>query len=89
MSIDQLDLKRIGAYLEAHLEGFKGLNKAEKFSDGQSNPTFLLNANSGRYVLRRQPPGDLLKSAHAVDRECRAPITCVPTGMCSAVCFTS
>ncbi len=71
MSIDQIDLKRIGAYLEAHLEGFKGLNKAEKFSDGQSNPTFLLNANSGRYVLRRQPPGDLLKSAHAVDREYR------------------
>ncbi|RLA49894.1 MAG: phosphotransferase family protein [Gammaproteobacteria bacterium] len=71
MSIDQLDLKRIGAYLEAHLEGFKGLNKAEKFSDGQSNPTFLLSADSGRYVLRRQPPGDLLKSAHAVDREYR------------------
>ena len=71
MSIDQFDLKRTGAYLEAHLEGFKGLKKAEKFSDGQSNPTFLLSADSGRYVLRRQPPGELLKSAHAVDREYR------------------
>ncbi len=71
MSIDQLDLGRVGAYLEAHLDGFKGLHRAEKFSDGQSNPTFLLSATSGRYVLRRQPPGDLLKSAHAVDREYR------------------
>ena len=71
MSVDQFDLKQTGAYLEAHLDGFKGLNKAEKFSDGQSNPTFLLSADSGRYVLRRQPPGDLLKSAHAVDREYR------------------
>lgn len=71
MSIDQFDLKRTGAYLEAHMIGFKGLNKAEKFSDGQSNPTFLLSADSGLYVLRRQPPGDLLKSAHAVDREYR------------------
>jgi len=71
MSIDQFDLKRAGAYLEAHLDGFKGLQRAEKFSDGQSNPTFLLSATSGRYVLRRQPPGELLKSAHAVDREYR------------------
>jgi len=51
ISIDQFDLKQTGAYLEAHLDGFKGLNKAEKFSDGQSNPTFLLSADSGRYVL--------------------------------------
>jgi aminoglycoside phosphotransferase (APT) family kinase protein len=43
----------------------------EKFPGGQSNPTFLLSAQSGRYVLRRQPPGTLLKSAHAVDREFR------------------
>jgi len=71
MNIDQFDLKRAGAYLEAHLDGFKGLHSAEKFSDGQSNPTFLLSATSGHYVLRRQPPGELLKSAHAVDREYR------------------
>jgi len=71
MGVDQLDLKSTGTYLESHLEGFKGLYAAEKFSDGQSNPTFLLSATSGRYVLRRQPPGELLKSAHAVDREYR------------------
>ena len=71
MNVELLDLNRIGTYLESHLEGFKGLYAAEKFSDGQSNPTFLLSASSGQYVLRRQPPGDLLKSAHAVDREYR------------------
>ena len=71
MNIEQLDLARTGADLEAHLEGFKGLRKAEKFSDGQSNPTFLLTADTGQFVLRRQPPGVLLKSAHAVDREYR------------------
>ncbi len=43
----------------------------EKFAGGQSNPTYLLTAASGRYVLRRKPPGQLLKSAHAVDREFR------------------
>ena len=44
---------------------------ATKFADGQSNPTFKIEAASGTYVLRRKPPGVLLKSAHAVDREFR------------------
>ena len=70
-SIDQLPLSRLGAYLEARLPGFYGLRSARKFSGGQSNPTFLLTADSGKLVLRRKPPGDLLKSAHAVDREFR------------------
>jgi len=71
MAIEHLDLDIVGSYLEANITGFKRLNSAEKFADGQSNPTFLLTADSGQYVLRRQPPGDLLKSAHAVDREFR------------------
>lgn len=71
MAVDELDLGTLGPYLEANIEGFAGLADAEKFSDGQSNPTFLLTADSGQYVLRRQPPGELLKSAHAVDREYR------------------
>ncbi|BFM17948.1 phosphotransferase family protein [Maricurvus nonylphenolicus] len=66
-----LDVDRLGLYLEAHIDGFKGPLTAKKFSGGQSNPTFLLTAESGHYVLRRQPPGKLLKSAHAVDREYR------------------
>ncbi|MDN3721463.1 phosphotransferase family protein [Roseibium salinum] len=43
----------------------------KKFERGQSNPTYRLLAGSGDYVLRRKPPGALLKSAHAVDREFR------------------
>jgi len=71
MAVEQLDLDVVGPYLQAHIDGFDGLKSAEKFAGGQSNPTFLLTANSGQYVLRKQPPGKLLKSAHAVDREFR------------------
>jgi aminoglycoside phosphotransferase (APT) family kinase protein len=66
-----LDTVRLVRYLEQHVAGFRGPMSATKFSGGQSNPTYLLDAGSGRYVLRRQPPGQLLKSAHAVDREFR------------------
>lgn len=58
-------------YLEQHVDSFSGPLTAEKFPGGQSNPTFLIKAASGKYVLRRKPPGELLKSAHAVDREFR------------------
>ena len=61
----------LAAYLERQVDGFKGPLTAKKFPGGQSNPTFLIEAASGRYVLRRKPPGELLKSAHAVDREFR------------------
>ena len=69
MSVDHLDIATLSKYLDAHIDGFGGLRSAEKFAGGQSNPTFLLSAGSGKYVLRRKPPGELLKSAHAVDRE--------------------
>ena len=71
MTIETLNLVKLSAYLEYHIEGFRGPVNADKFSGGQSNPTWLLNAASGRYVLRSKPPGRLLKSAHAVDREFR------------------
>jgi len=59
-------------YLSAHLEGFAGPFTVQQFRGGQSNPTFLLSAADGtRYVLRRKPAGQLLPSAHAVDREFR------------------
>jgi len=70
-SIDTLDTAVLESYFEANVAGFSGLLSAEKFADGQSNPTFKITAESGVYVLRRQPPGELLKSAHAVDREYR------------------
>jgi len=66
-----LDTAVLAPYLEANVAGFSGLINIEKFANGQSNPTFKVTANSGEYVLRRQPPGELLKSAHAVDREYR------------------
>lgn len=70
-SIDELDLGKLTPYLEAQVPGFAGPITAEKFVGGQSNPTFKLTTPKGVYVLRRQPPGQLLKSAHAVDREFR------------------
>lgn len=61
----------LAAYLEAQVAGFRGPLRATKFKGGQSNPTYLLETAHGRHVLRRKPPGRLLPSAHAVDREFR------------------
>ncbi|MCP3969717.1 MAG: phosphotransferase family protein [Rhodobacteraceae bacterium] len=66
-----LDTGAVDAWLSKHLTGYEGPLTARKFDAGQSNPTFELSARSGKYVLRRRPPGVLLKSAHAVDREFR------------------
>ena len=66
-----LDLDRLGSYLTPRIKGFEGLHSAEKCPGGQSNPTFHIKAASGDYVLRQKPPGMLLPSAHAVDREYR------------------
>lgn len=66
-----LDDEILAIYLKKHLEGFCGPLTSKKFKGGQSNPTYLLEAKSGNYVLRRKPPGKLLASAHAVDREFR------------------
>ena len=70
-AVDTLNEQTLAAYLEANVDGFKGPLTVSKFAGGQSNPTFKIEATSGVYVLRRQPPGTLLKSAHAVDREYR------------------
>jgi aminoglycoside phosphotransferase (APT) family kinase protein len=67
----ELDVVVLSDYLERNIDGFQGPLTAEKFAGGQSNPTYLISAASGKYVLRRKPPGQLLKSAHAVDREYR------------------
>jgi len=61
----------LAEYLEANVPGFRGPLSSSKFKGGQSNPTYLIDAASGKYVLRRKPPGQLLASAHAVDREFR------------------
>ncbi|MEM9100253.1 MAG: phosphotransferase [Pseudomonadota bacterium] len=61
----------LAPYLAEAIPGFGTLQEVKKFSSGQSNPTYALTASSGRYVLRCQPTGTLLKSAHQVDREFR------------------
>jgi aminoglycoside phosphotransferase (APT) family kinase protein len=80
----------LAAYLEKHIDGFRGPLSAKKFKGGQSNPTYLLEAKSSRYVLRRKPPGKLLASAHAVDREfrviCALHGTTVPVAMPLHLC---
>ncbi len=65
------DLAALGRWMAQHVEGCSGELKVEQFKGGQSNPTFLVEAGGQRYVLRRKPPGELLPSAHAVDREFR------------------
>jgi aminoglycoside phosphotransferase (APT) family kinase protein len=70
-SAQELPIKRLEAWLAKNVEGFRGPVNAERFAGGQSNPTYRLSAGSGNYVLRRKPPGPLLPSAHAVDREFR------------------
>ncbi len=72
MNTQNLDIKSLSDYLQRTIPSFTGPLTAEKFDGGQSNPTFkLLDASGQPYVLRRKPPGELLKSAHAVDREFR------------------
>ena len=76
-----MDNERLERYLSENIPGFRGPLTLDKFPDGQSNPTFLLRAASGNYVLRRQPFGELLKSAHAVDREYRVLSALAGTGV--------
>src|SRR6202044_1852969 len=65
------DTRALDAWASAHVEGWGGPRGAKKFAAGQSNPTYLIDAASGRTVLRRKPPGKLLKSAHMIEREFR------------------
>ena len=89
-SAHDLPLDRLDRWLRDHVEGFRGPFAAERFTGGQSNPTYRLEAASGLYVLRRKPPGPLLPSAHAVDREFRVmralSATPVPVPQVYALC---
>ena len=69
---DDLDIDALGHWLLDRVDGLTLPVRAERFSDGQSNPTYLVtDAAARRYVLRKKPSGELLPSAHAVDREYR------------------
>lgn len=67
----QFDESRLVQYLQEHIPDFEGPLEVKRFKGGQSNPTYKLGTPGRQYVLRRKPPGDLLPSAHAVDREFR------------------
>lgn len=67
----KFDAARLQDYLAASVPDFACLQAVRQFKGGQSNPTYLLETAERRYVLRRKPPGKLLASAHAVDREFR------------------
>lgn len=67
----EIDTAALERYLAAHLGGFRGPVEVRQFEGGQSNPTYCLHTAAGDYVLRKKPPGQLLPTAHAVDREYR------------------
>lgn len=76
-----VDPVRLDAWLVAHAPEIGRLRRIEKFAGGQSNPTFLVETSAGRFVLRRKPPGALLKGAHAVEREYRVLAALAETGV--------
>ena len=67
----QFDVAALQKFMEQQVEGYQGSLTVEEFAGGQSNPTYLLHGGGTQYVLRKKPSGELLKSAHAVDREYR------------------
>jgi aminoglycoside phosphotransferase (APT) family kinase protein len=90
----RFDTAPLVGWLDANVEGFRGPIEIAQFQGGMSNPTFLItDAVGARYVLRKKPPGELLPSAHAVDREHRitsalaeTPVPVVRTlGLCDDV----
>lgn len=76
----RFDVKKLEAYLANRIEGFQTPLEVRQFKGGQSNPTYQLITPNRKYVLRRKPPGKLLPSAHAVDREYRIISALYPTG---------
>jgi aminoglycoside phosphotransferase (APT) family kinase protein len=67
----RVDEAKLAAFLADTVPGYAGPLTLKQFEGGQSNPTYLLETPGAKYVLRKKPPGVLLKSAHAVDREYR------------------
>lgn len=67
----RFDENRLAEWMRAHVDGFTEPMNVRQFKGGQSNPTYLIETPSAAYVMRRKPPGQLLPSAHAVDREYR------------------
>ena len=76
----RFDEGALAAWMQANVEGYAGPLEVRQFKGGQSNPTYQLVTPGKKYVLRRKPPGKLLPSAHAVDREYKVISALYPTG---------
>ena len=76
-----IDEAALAAYLRANVGDFAGRLLVEQYQGGQSNPTYRITAGDERYVLRRKPPGRLLPSAHAIEREYRVMGALAGTGV--------
>ncbi len=75
----RLDEEKLRAYLAGHMDGVGNDITLHQFAVGQSNPTYMVKTGDRKYVLRKKPPGTLLPSAHAVDREYRVITALGPT----------
>ena len=80
MEAHLFDEAKLAAWMEANVENYAGPLEVRQFKGGQSNPTYQLITPNKKYVMRRKPPGKLLPSAHAVDREFRVISALYPTG---------
>lgn len=76
----RIDAERLSDWMGDNVEDFAGPLHIEEFKGGQSNPTYRLVTPGRSYVLRRKPPGRLLRGAHAVEREARVMSALAPTG---------
>ena len=79
--VHAIDPQRLADYLDAHVAPVTGPLTVHQYQGGQSNPTYRIMAGDATYVLRRKPPGTLLPSAHAVDREYRVMRALAATGV--------
>jgi len=83
----RFDEAKLAAWMEAHVDGYEGPLEVSQFKGGQSNPTYQLITPHHKYVMRRKPPGKLLPSAHAVDREFRVISALHPLGFRAPLCI--
>jgi len=81
MSDELADIDALDAYIRTRVDGVAGTIRLQKITGGQSNPTFFASYDNAEYVLRKQPPGELLPSAHAIDREYRVMHALAGTGV--------
>src|SRR5260221_12727044 len=79
--VHPFDVAALATWMRANVVDFSGDLLVEQYQGGQSNPTYRITADDRRFVLRRKPPGSLLPSAHAVDREDRVMSALAGTGL--------